>query len=44
VRLPIFYGWVVVGAAFVSHFLAYGTQVVAFGLAQPRPPASAAPT
>lgn len=31
----LFYGWVVVGAAFVSHFLAYGTQVVAFGLFLP---------
>ena len=34
-RRPLFYGWVVVGAAFVSHFLAYGTQVVAFGLFLP---------
>lgn len=31
----LFYGWVVVGAAFVSHFLNYGTQVVAFGLFLP---------
>lgn len=31
----LFYGWVVVGAAFVSHFLSYGTQVVAFGLFLP---------
>jgi MFS family permease len=30
-----FYGWVVVAAAFVSHFLAYGTQVIAFGLFLP---------
>jgi MFS family permease len=33
-RAP-FYGWVVVGAAFVSHFLNYGVQVVAFGLFLP---------
>jgi MFS family permease len=31
----LFYGWVVVGAAFVSHFLNYGTLVVAFGLFLP---------
>ena len=31
----LFYGWVVVGAAFVSHFLSYGTLVVAFGLFLP---------
>ena len=31
----LFYGWVVVGAAFISHFLNYGTQVVAFGLFLP---------
>ena len=31
----LFYGWVVVGAAFVSHFLSYGTQVVAFGVFLP---------
>lgn len=34
-RHTFFYGWVVVGAAFVSHFLSYGTQVVAFGLFLP---------
>jgi MFS family permease len=33
-RVP-FYGWVVVGAAFVTHFLSYGTQVIAFGLFLP---------
>ena len=33
-RAP-FYGWVVVGAAFVTHFLSYGTQVIAFGLFLP---------
>ena len=27
-----FYGWAVVGGAFVSHFLGYGTLVVAFGI------------
>ena len=27
-----FYGWVVVAGAFVSHFLGYGTLVVAFGI------------
>ena len=27
-----FYGWVVVGGAFVSHFLGYGTLTVAFGI------------
>lgn len=32
---PLFYGWIVVGAAFVSHFLNYGTQVVAFGIFLP---------
>ena len=31
----LFYGWIVVGAAFISHFLNYGTQVVAFGLFLP---------
>jgi MFS family permease len=31
----LFYGWVVVGAAFVSHLLSYGTQVIAFGLFLP---------
>ena len=31
----LFYGWVVVGAAFVSHFLNYGTLVVAFGVFLP---------
>jgi MFS family permease len=34
-RRGLFYGWVVVGAAFISHFLNYGTQVVAFGLFLP---------
>ena len=34
-RRPLFYGWVVVGAAFISHFLSYGTLVVAFGLFLP---------
>jgi MFS family permease len=34
-RRAFFYGWIVVGAAFVSHFLSYGTQVVAFGLFLP---------
>ncbi len=28
----MFYGWVVVGGAFTSHFLNYGTLVVAFGI------------
>ena len=31
----LFYGWVIVGAAFIAHFLSYGTQVVAFGLFLP---------
>jgi MFS family permease len=34
-RPALFYGWVVVGAAFVAHFLSYGTQVIAFGLFLP---------
>ena len=28
----VFYGWVIVGAAFVSHLLSYGVVTVAFGL------------
>ncbi|MGH7392128.1 MAG: MFS transporter [Candidatus Rokuibacteriota bacterium] len=31
-RRRYFYGWVVVGAAFVSHLLNYGTLTVAFGI------------
>ncbi len=31
-RERLFYGWVVVGAAFVSHLLSYGTLTVAFGI------------
>ncbi len=30
-----FYGWAVAGGAFVSHFLGYGTLVVAFGIIFP---------
>ncbi len=31
-RSRFFYGWVVVGAAFVSHFINYGVLVVSFGI------------
>ena len=31
VRKP-FYGWAVVGGAFVSHFVSYGTLTIAFGI------------
>ena len=31
-RPRFFYGWVVVGAAFVSHFINYGVLVVSFGI------------
>ena len=31
-RPRFFYGWVVVGGAFVSHFINYGSMVVAFGI------------
>jgi MFS family permease len=31
----LFYGWIVVGAAFLSHFLSYGALVVAFGVFLP---------
>ena len=31
-RPRVFYGWVVVGAAFVSHFINYGVLVVSFGI------------
>ena len=39
-RPRFFYGWVVVGAAFVSHFINYGVLVVSFGIFFPSMAAS----